>query len=193
MSAIQTRKERERAERQQRIIDTARELAESHGWDAVTVRRLAESIEYSQPVLYSHFAGKDAIVAAVAEEGCVELAEVTRSLRAAAPDPAAALMAVARGYLDFAREHPAVYDAIFVLKVDLQFGPDAVEALRAAFGELSAVFAPYAGDNDLETFTEVGWSSLHGLATLDRGGRLRPVFRDQRLAILVNGWIGARP
>lgn len=193
MSAIQTRKERERAERQQRIIDTARELAEAHGWDAVTVRRLADSIEYSQPVLYSHFAGKDAIVAAVAEQGFVELAEVMRALRTAAPDPEAALMAVARGYLDFARESPALYDAMFVIKVDLHFGPDAVQALRAGFGELMAVFAPYAGDSDPDAFTEVAWSSLHGLATLDRGGRLRPVFRDQRLAILVNGWIGARP
>lgn len=64
-----TRRERQRAERHRLIVDTAHEIAETQGWDAVTVRRLAEAIEYSQPVLYSHFAGRDAIVAAVAEQG----------------------------------------------------------------------------------------------------------------------------
>ncbi|HTR70778.1 MAG TPA: helix-turn-helix domain-containing protein, partial [Mycobacteriales bacterium] len=62
----QERKERERAQRRQVIVDAARELAEAEGWESVTTRRLADRIEYSQPVLYSHFEGKDAIVSAVA-------------------------------------------------------------------------------------------------------------------------------
>ncbi|RDI53154.1 TetR/AcrR family transcriptional regulator [Nocardia mexicana] len=186
--STQTRKERQRAERHQQIIDTAREIAEAQGWDAVTVRRLADAIEYSQPVLYSHFAGKDAILAAVAEQGCAELAERFRRLRTAAATPEHAVTAVARGYLEFARTSPALYDAIFVLDVDLKFGPDAPQALRDAFGELRAVFTPFAGDDDPEPFTEVAWSALHGLATLDRDGRLRPDLRDQRLAILVRHW-----
>ena len=65
MSA-QERKERERADRERLIVATARELAEQQGWDAVTTRRLAERIEYSQPVLYSHFRGKREIIGAVA-------------------------------------------------------------------------------------------------------------------------------
>ncbi|HWN35157.1 MAG TPA: helix-turn-helix domain-containing protein, partial [Pseudonocardia sp.] len=66
---VQQRRERQRAERHRLILDTARRIAESEGWDAVTTRRLADAIEYSQPVLYSHFAGKDEIVAAVALDG----------------------------------------------------------------------------------------------------------------------------
>ncbi|WP_280266240.1 TetR/AcrR family transcriptional regulator [Nocardia wallacei] len=186
--STQTRKERQRAERHQQIIDTAREIAETQGWDAVTVRRLADAIEYSQPVLYSHFAGKDAIVAAVAEQGCAVLADRARRLRTAAATPEQALTAVARDYLEFARTSPALYNAMFVMKVDLKFGPDAPQALRDAFAELAAVFGPFAGDDDVETFTEVAWSALHGLATLDQDGRLRPDFRDQRLAILVRHW-----
>ncbi|WP_024799881.1 TetR/AcrR family transcriptional regulator [Nocardia sp. BMG51109] len=185
----QTRKERQRAERHRLIVDTAREIAETQGWDAVTVRRLAEAIEYSQPVLYSHFAGKDAIVAAVAEQGCAELAVEARRLREAASSPEQALTEVARGYLDFARRSPALYDAMFVQKVDLKFGADAPQALRDAFGELAAVFGPFAADDDVETFTEVAWAAMHGLVTLDQDGRLRPEFRDQRLAILVRHWI----
>ncbi len=188
MVSTQTRKERQRAERHRLIIDTAREIAEAQGWDAVTVRRLADAIEYSQPVLYSHFAGKDAIVAAVAEQGCAEMAAESKRLREAAATPEQALTAVARGYLEFARRSPALYDAMFVLKVDLRFGEDAPQALKDAFGELAAVFAPFAGDEDVETFTEVCWSALHGLATLEEHGRLRPDFRDQRLAILVRHW-----
>ncbi|CAM5629374.1 TetR/AcrR family transcriptional regulator [Streptomyces violaceorubidus] len=61
---IQTRRERERAERERLIVTAARDLAEAEGWDAVTTRRLAAEIEYSQPVLYSHFKGKGAIMAA---------------------------------------------------------------------------------------------------------------------------------
>ncbi|MEU4101710.1 helix-turn-helix domain-containing protein, partial [Streptomyces tanashiensis] len=66
--SVQERKQRERAERERLIVATARELAEQQGWDAVTTRRLAERIEYSQPVLYSHFRGKREIIGAVALE-----------------------------------------------------------------------------------------------------------------------------
>ncbi|MGW5387600.1 TetR/AcrR family transcriptional regulator [Nocardia sp. NPDC003963] len=181
---VQTRRERERAERHRLIIDTARELAESEGWDAVTVRRLADRIEYSQPVLYSHFAGKQAIVTAVAEDGCAELAAALRESRAATATESDALAAVARAYSEFATERPAVYDAIFAMSTDLQFGPGAPQALRDAFAELVAVLGPFAGDEDVETFTETGWAALHGLVTLERDGRLRPGHRDDRLAIL---------
>ena len=119
--SIQERRERERAEREKLIIAAARELAETEGWDAVTTRRLAERVEYSQPVLYSHFDGKDAIKAAVAVEGFAELATGLAASRAAALDPARALAAVSYAYIDFARRRPALYDAMFSQTVDLPF------------------------------------------------------------------------
>jgi len=75
------RRERELAERRQVIVTAARELAEAEGWESVTTRRLADRIEYSQPVLYSHFEGKDAIVTAVALEGYGELASLLQIAR----------------------------------------------------------------------------------------------------------------
>ncbi|MQY28174.1 TetR/AcrR family transcriptional regulator [Nocardia aurantia] len=188
----QTRKERERAERHQRIIDTARELAESDGWETVTIRRLADRIEYSQPVLYSHFAGKRAIVTAVAEQGIAALADTMRAARAAAPTPGAAMEFVARAYLDFATANPALYDAMFLMDTDLTFGLDAPEALRDAFAELEALFRPLVPESELGAYAEVYWSALHGLAALDRGGRLRPELKEQRLAILMR-WGGREP
>ena len=91
----QERKQRERAQRRQVIVNAARELAEAEGWESVTTRRLADCIEYSQPVLYSHFEGKDAIVSAVALEGFGELAAVLRDARKTAGSPRAEPRAVA--------------------------------------------------------------------------------------------------
>lgn len=93
------RRDRERARREQLIVTFARELAETGGWDAVTMRRLAERVEYSQPVLYSHFNGRADIVRAVALEGFAELADQLRSARTGARSPAAALHALAAAYL----------------------------------------------------------------------------------------------
>ncbi|WP_280418539.1 TetR/AcrR family transcriptional regulator [Nocardia carnea] len=185
---IQNRRERERADRHRLIVGTARELAETEGWDAVTVRKLADRIEYSQPVLYSHFAGKRAIVTAVALDGITELAAALHHARTTAPDESAALAAVARAYTDFAAENPALYDAMFVLPTDLTFGEGAPEPLRNAFSELVTTFAPFAASTDVETLTETIWSTLHGLATLERNNRLRPGHRTERLAIL-QGWL----
>jgi AcrR family transcriptional regulator len=183
----QERRDRERAQRRQVIVSAARELAEAEGWESVTTRRLADCIEYSQPVLYSHFEGKDAIVSAVALEGFGELAGMLHNARKTAGSPPAEPRAVAGAYLDFARANPALYQAMFTLRVDLAFAqPDAPAPVHAGFAELREALAPLAGDRDAETFTEVVWSALHGLATLSQAGRLRPAFYDQRLAMLVD-------
>jgi AcrR family transcriptional regulator len=185
--SIQTRRERERAQRHQLIVTAARELAEAEGWDAVTTRRLAAQIEYSQPVLYSHFTGKDAIMAAVALEGFAELAAQLRHARTSARTPQRALADIAAAYTAFADDKPALYDAMFTLGTNLSFGsPEGPAPLRAAFGELQETIRPLAGDRDLETLTETFWSAVHGLVTLTRSHRLRPSHRQQRLTILVH-------
>ena len=185
--SIQNRRERERAERHQLIIDAARELAESEGWDAVTTRRLAEKVEYSQPVLYSHFKGKDAIVRAVAIEGCGVLARELRKARAA--HGKSRLQVAAEAYLEFAERRPALYDAMFVQQVDIPWGTDEVpQELRDAFGELVAAVETVAGERDLETLTELFWSALHGIATLTHGKRLRPAHHQARIDLLVRSF-----
>ncbi|MEV4465249.1 TetR/AcrR family transcriptional regulator [Micromonospora echinofusca] len=184
MSAISERRERERAHRHQLIITAARELAETEGWEAVTTRRLAERVEYSQPVLYSHFSGKDAIVSAVALDGFGELAAHLRRARQATPDPGRALRAVCRAYLDFATERPALYQAMFILPTDLKFASvETPPPLRASFDEFVSCFRP---DNKRrELFAEVVWSALHGMAVLSESGRIPPDAQEERLDFLV--------
>lgn len=119
--SVRDRRARERQQRERLIVTTARELAEAEGWDAVTTRRLAEAIEYSQPVLYSHFKGKDAIMAAVAVDGFADLAAQLRAARMSAADPQQALAAVGSAYAAFAERRPTLYDAMFTHAVDLPF------------------------------------------------------------------------
>ncbi|WP_371782677.1 TetR/AcrR family transcriptional regulator [Streptosporangium subroseum] len=184
--SIQERRERERAERERLIVTAARELTEAEGWDAVTTRRLATEIEYSQPVLYSHFKGKGAIMAAVAVEGCAEIAVEMRAVRTSATDPRQALADIGAAYVAFAERRPALYDVMFTHIVELPFAtPEAPPALQAAFGEIREAVRPFAGDDNLKALTETFWSGLHGLITLMRNGRLRREDHERRLAILI--------
>ena len=179
------RRERERAERRQAIVTAARDLAEAEGWEAVTTRRLSDRIEYSQPVLYSHFENRDAIIEAVAVEGFSELAAAMHHAKSKARSPQAALRGTARAYIEFATANPALYEAMFTLATDLPFGrPEAPAQLHDAFDEIRKAVEPLAGRRDPDTMAEVVWSSMHGLASLARAGRLRPDFHDKRMAIL---------
>ena len=188
---IAERKRRGRTEREDRIIATARAIAEREGWSAVTVRRLADEIEYSQPVLYSHFKSRDAIVGAVAVEG---FREIAASLRAAARGSTGrrnALEKVATAYLAFAFRHPALYEAMFVLPTGLRFAEaDVRPELRAAFDSLAAVVAPFCADVDVAT--ETFWAALHGLTELERWGRIRPTARAERVRLVVRAFPGFR-
>ncbi|MFY7069539.1 TetR/AcrR family transcriptional regulator [Nocardiopsis changdeensis] len=191
--SVQERKQRERAERERLIVATARELAEQQGWDAVTTRRLAERIEYSQPVLYSHFRGKREIIGAVALQGAAEMAVALRAATAAADGTRPRVTALARAYLDFAVRNPAVYDAMFRLDGGLAFArEDTPEPLKDAFAALLETLGEVAGDGvHPGLFTEVFWAALHGLATLTREGRLPPQYAEQRLELLVDRLIAA--
>ncbi|WKN16398.1 TetR/AcrR family transcriptional regulator [Streptomyces sp. JUS-F4] len=190
--SVQERKERERAGRERLIVATARELAEQQGWDAVTTRRLAERIEYSQPVLYSHFRGKREIIGAVALEGAAEMAGALRAATSATAtatdEPRARVVALARAYLDFAADNPAVYDAMFQLDGGLAFAQeDTPEPLKDAFAALLETLGEVAGDDvHPALFTELFWASLHGLATLTRAGRLPLEDSERRVELLVD-------
>ena len=159
-------------------------IAEREGWDAVTIRRLAEEIEYSQPVLYSHFENRDAIVAAVALEGFQELSVAVREAASGSTGRRNALKNVALAYLAFALRNPSLYAAMFILPTNLRFGEaETRPELRAGFEAIAAVVSPFCAD--VEVVTETFWAALHGLAELERSGRVRPGKRDERIALVV--------
>lgn len=181
---ISERKAREREERERRIIVAARTIAEREGWASVTIRRLADEIEFSQPVLYSHFQNRDEIVGAVALEGFGELAAILRAAIRPSSTPRELVEGVATAYLDFAFARPAMYEAMFVLPTGLRFArSDTPAQLREGFGAMATVIAPFS--KDVDTATETFWAALHGLAQLERHGRIRPAFRAHRITLIM--------
>lgn len=180
--SIAERRERQRAERYELIVAAACELAEAEGWEAVTTRRLAELIDYSQPVLYSHFKGKAEIMGAVAIRGFEELAARMSKARAAGgPD---VLRKVCAAYLDFARSRPVIYEAMFVLPTRIKFASEETPTvLRTAFAELVAALGPQR--EMPEVLAEVLWSALHGMAVLARSERIPRSGAALRLDVLV--------
>jgi AcrR family transcriptional regulator len=143
--------------RRDQVIHAARDVAESSGWAAVTMRRLAGDLGVTQPVLYSAFASRQALIDAVALNGFDDLAS---ALEAADVSP----MARMRAYLDFAAAHPRVYEAMFSLPSGLAF-----RGIRDAFPDADG------------TRAEIAWSTWHGLATLGASGRLRAGAAQARL------------
>jgi AcrR family transcriptional regulator len=163
--------------RRDQVIRVARDLAESGGWAGVTIRRLAGELGVTQPVLYSAFAGRQALLDAVALNGFDDLAA---ALEAADASP----MARMRAYLDFAAAHPRVYEAMFSLPSGLAFAVDHTpEPLQRAFRGIRDAFPDADG-----TRAEVAWSTWHGLATLEASGRLRASHAQARLD-LVHGML----
>ena len=159
--------------RRDQIIHAARALAESDGWAGVTMRRLAGELGVTQPVLYSAFASRQALIDAVALNGFDDLAA---ALETADASP----MERMRAYLDFAAAHPRVYEAMFLLPSGLAFAVDHTpEPLQRAFRGIRDALPDADG-----TRAEVAWSTWHGLATLQASGRLRASAAQARLDIV---------
>jgi AcrR family transcriptional regulator len=159
--------------RRDQVIRAARDLAESGGWAGVTIRRLAGELGVTQPVLYSAFAGRQALIDAVALNGFDDLAV---ALEASEASP----MARMRAYLDFAAAHPRLYEAMFSLPSGLPFAVDHTpEPLQRAFRGIRDAFPDADG-----TRAEVAWSAWHGLATLEASGRLRASAAQARLDLV---------
>lgn len=110
---VKERQEREREAVSRAILDAARDLFVSEGYQQVSIRKIAERIEYSPAAIYSYFPSKDDIFFALAEEGF-------RMLVSSAPDCAAEpdLLAAIRGAFwrvyEFSREHPEYFALMFV-------------------------------------------------------------------------------
>ncbi|GIJ80282.1 DNA-binding transcriptional regulator, AcrR family [Micromonospora phaseoli] len=167
------------------IVTTAWQLAEAEGWAAVTTRRLAEHADVDLGALYERFADRGAVVVAVAVRGFADLAAALAAARGAVGRPAEVWPAVMAAYLDFAYANPEVYDAMFAHTPELTLGAEQVPAtIAATFGELRAALNPLAAGRDADTLAELGWSLLHGMVMLTRGGRLRPEAQEQRDQLL---------
>lgn len=180
---IAERKLRDRQARRAQIVSAARRIAEREGWSSVTVRRLSDEISYSQPVLYSHFQNREAILAAVAVEGFAELGLAMEKARNR-PRRHNPVESVAAAYLEFAASSPALYEVMFSLHLSVPFGaPATPPELRFAFSQIFQLFQ--ARGSNPEVLSELFWASLHGVAELLRTGRFPPRRQKERVRTLV--------
>lgn len=180
---IAERKLRDNAARRAKIISAARRIAEMEGWSNVTVRRLADEISYSQPVLYAHFGSREGILTAVAIQGFEEIGLALEKARKRAKHRNT-IEAVASAYLEFAASSPALYEVMFSLRLSVPFGEAATPPeLRFGFSQLLALFQ--GKSSKPEVVTELFWASLHGIAELTRTKRFPPSRQKERVKALV--------
>ena len=180
---IAERKLRDRQARRAQILGAARRIAEQEGWSSVTVRRLADEISYSQPVLYGHFENREGILAAVAVEGFQELGLAMEKAHKRVKR-GSAVESVASAYLEFAATSPALYEVMFTLSLSVPFGEAATPPeLRFAFSQLHELFK--ARGSKADVLAEVFWASLHGIAELTRTRRFPPGRQKERVKALV--------
>jgi AcrR family transcriptional regulator len=180
---IAERKLRDKQARRAQIIRAARRIAELEGWSNVTVRRLADEISYSQPVLYAHFENREGILDAVAIEGFQELGLALEKARKRVKR-GNTVESVAAAYLEFAASSPALYEAMFSLSLSVPFDDAATPPeLRFAFSQLLELFPGQSSKADV--LSELFWASLHGIAELSRTRRFPPSRQKERVRALV--------
>ena len=109
------RREREKNERRQLILETARTLFVEHGYDAVTLRKVAERIEYSTTAIYAHFKDKKALIEElVHQDMAAHMALFAEATTIA--DPVERLCELGRRYVAFGLELPNHYWLMFIAK-----------------------------------------------------------------------------
>ena len=123
---IKERRRREKEHRRRQILDAARALLFQKGLNAISVNQIARQAEIAVGTIYFYFRSKEAIFAALQEEGLdLLLQDVRRALQEGA-DPVEQLHSMAQAYLRFSREHKNYFDVInyFLSATDVMFTPD---------------------------------------------------------------------
>jgi AcrR family transcriptional regulator len=169
------RREREKQELRTKILDAARELFAAEGYEAVTMRKIAERIEYSATAIYAHFKDKNALIRELCEEDFSSFAQAFVEFLAI-EDPIERMRRAGVAYVDFAINNPQHYRLMFMTVRPPIEGEDASGAKdpgRNAYAFLRTTVAdaiekgllrPELANADLVAQTI--WAALHGIVAL---------------------------
>ncbi|SIT50504.1 Transcriptional regulator, TetR family [Paraburkholderia piptadeniae] len=202
---IAERKTRQKLELRERILDAARRIVMREGFGALSMRKIAEAIEYSPATLYLHFESRDAIARALCAEGYAQLLATFEPLIPIA-DPAERLRAIGRAYVAFGVAHPQTYRLIFMEDPSYTgaaligdagaSGDDAGDtAFRLMVESIDALKAQgrLPGSLDSPICAEALWAAMHGIVALHL---TCPMFPRAPLDAVVDAalvaWFGAR-
>ncbi len=189
------RREREREELRRLILDTTLELFSCEDHEKVSMRRIAEKINYSPTAIYLHFKDKGELMDALATEGYGMLADAVEAVQA--DDPVERLQRIGDAYVSFAFANPAICRLMFVFgdrTQDLYEGHNThrmasarvFDHLADVVGEVKRASKPDNGapvykpapaeDHDEVTLAAaVFWAHIHGAVALVLAGRNRRV------------------
>jgi AcrR family transcriptional regulator len=169
---IAERKLRQKEEVRTSILNAAWQIVAEDGWQALSIRKIAEAIEYSVPVIYDHFASKEAILLEFTKQGFRMLNEELIKAKKRSTDPEKQIEAMAYSYWEFAFEHKAYYQVMYGLGMPTCETVSQITEV-AAFSSLilqpiKEVIAQNGNKNTdpvlkLHTF----WSLLHGLISIN--------------------------
>src|SRR5918992_973820 len=117
MLSIKARRERQRQQLRQAILDAAGELILERGYEGFSLRQVAERIGYSATTIYLHFENKDALIAAVIDEGFERFLRALQAVET--PDPLGRIIDLGRAYVRFGLENRVYYQLMFMQRADL--------------------------------------------------------------------------
>ena len=172
------RRAREQAAVKDKILAAARHLFVSEGYESVSMRRIAQAIDYTAPALYTHFKDKTELMAELCRRDFGTLAEHFNKLAKVA-DPVERIFRIGMSYIRFATDNPNHYRLMFLSTHPADLPPepedlkrmndpdqDAYAFLRHTVAEAidAGQFLPEHKDSHL--IAQVLWAGVHGVASL---------------------------
>ena len=169
---VKERKERQKTEMRQAILEAALKLFSDDGYDNVTMRKIADEIEYSVGTIYLYFKDRDEIFFELHKMGFEEFYKRQLAIQNVT-DPFQRLTDHGLAYIQFAIDQPQYYDLMFISRIpvktikkqhDWQSGHRTYDVLKLNISQ--ARDAGYFKDVDLEVAAFSLWSFVHGIASL---------------------------
>lgn len=191
--SIKERKEREKQEMQSLILDAAMNLFLEEGFENVTIRKIAEKIEYSPGTVYLYFNDKDDILYALHFIG-FELFYQRQIETAEIKNPLERLYKLSEEYIRFSYDFPQYYELMFIQKSPMKKIKEN-EIWECGFRTYN-VFKECIGDcikqkkiklGEVESLTFMIWSLLHGISSLKISERLNTFPEGDLNTIIDNG------
>lgn len=162
-----------------RIVDAAIEMFVAEGYEKVSIRNIADKIEYSPATIYLYYKDKDELLYDVQGEAFQKLANYLRA-RITAEDPLERVRQLILAYLDFAREYEELYDLMFIIKAPMNSvqkdaewdnGQDAFTLLRE--NVISCVEKGLIRFDNPMIATLSIWAFAHGFISLNLRCRIK--------------------
>lgn len=175
---VKERREREKSDTREKILDAARELFVTEGFEGVSMRKVAEKIEYSPTAIYVHFADKNELFRELCHQDFARLAEVFQTTMLVT-DPIERLRTIGATYVQFGTHFPNHYKFMFMTphpqqefdEVDREIRgnpeQDAYAFLKSAVQQAVDANCFREDVTDAELVSQTLWASVHGVISLE--------------------------